>query len=149
RRMVDNGAISPAAAAAAGPDQIAFVRPPGRQDSIRYFTDCVLPQLDTLIDEASQPPDAWTTININPQRAGDRAINADTPRGAQGALVALDRDGAIRAMVGGRNYVQSTYTRATQATRQSGSAFKLFVYLAALEAGYRPETMVVDEPITI
>ncbi len=149
RLMVDNGAISPAAAAAADPDEIAFVRPPERQDSIRYFTDWVLPQLDTLIDEASQPIDVWTTININLQRAADRAINADTPRGAQGALVALDRDGAIRAMVGGRNYVQSTYNRATQATRQSGSAFKLFVYLAALEAGYRPETMVVDEPITI
>ena len=77
------------------------------------------------------------------------AINANAPRGAQGALVALDRDGAVRAMVGGRDYVDSIYNRATQANRQPGSSFKLFVYLAALEAGYRPDTDRQDEPITI
>ena len=59
------------------------------------------------------------------------------PPGAQGALVALDRDGAVRAMVGGKDYVASIYNRATQAVRQPGSAFKLFVYLAALEAGHQ------------
>ena len=67
-----------------------------------------------------------------------QSINANAPRGAQGALVSLDRDGAVRAMVGGRDYVDSIYNRATQANRQPGSSFKLFVYLAALEAGYRP-----------
>ena len=147
--MVQNGAITAAQAAAANPADVQLARPTSRQDSARYFIDWVLPQLDTMIDETSQPIDVWTTINLNMQRAADRAINADTPAGAQGALVSLDRDGAVRAMVGGRNYVTSIYNRATQATRQSGSAFKLFVYLAALESGYRPDTMLEDAPITI
>jgi penicillin-binding protein 1A len=83
------------------------------------------------------------------QNAATQAIQANTPAGAQGALVSLDRDGAVRAMVGGRDYVSSIYNRATQATRQPGSAFKLFVYLAALEAGHKPDDQVVDEPVTI
>jgi penicillin-binding protein 1A len=83
------------------------------------------------------------------QRLADQVINASTPKGAQGALVALDRDGSVRAMIGGRNYVDSLYNRATQATRQPGSAFKLFVYLAAIEFGYTPETTVEDKPVTI
>ena len=83
------------------------------------------------------------------QRAADAAIRANAPAGAQGALVALDRDGAVRAMVGGKDYVSSIYNRATQAQRQPGSSFKLFVYLAALEAGMTPESTVVDEPVTI
>ncbi len=83
------------------------------------------------------------------QRLGDQVINATTPAGAQGALVALDRDGSVRAMIGGRDYVRSLYNRGTQANRQPGSAFKLFVYLAAIEAGYKPDDLVSDEPITI
>ena len=70
-------------------------------------------------------------------------------RARKGALVTLDRDGAVRAMVGGRDYRTSNYNRATQAKRQPGSSFKLFVYLAALEAGYNPNSMVQDAPITI
>jgi penicillin-binding protein 1A len=83
------------------------------------------------------------------QRAADAAIRANTPRGAQGALVSVDRDGAVRAMVGGTDYVSSIYNRATQAVRQPGSAFKLFVYLAALEAGSTPDDPAVDAPIEI
>ncbi|MGN6848782.1 MAG: transglycosylase domain-containing protein, partial [Sphingomicrobium sp.] len=62
---------------------------------------------------------------------------------------AIDRDGAVRAMVGGRDYINSIYNRATQATRQPGSAFKLFVYLTALESGMKPTDTIVDEPVTI
>jgi penicillin-binding protein 1A len=123
--------------------------PTPKQNSVRYFTDWVLPQLDTLIDETRDPIDVWTTLDPAMQRAADQAINANTPRSLQGALVTLDRDGAVRAMVGGKDYVSSIYNRATQATRQPGSAFKLFVYLAALEAGYTPGDTVVDEPVTI
>ena len=146
--MVENGFLSPAAAAAAEPQEVRIVPTP-KQNSVRYFTDWVLPQLDTLIDETVEPIEVWTTLDLDMQRAGDRAINANTPAGAQGALVALDRDGAIRAMVGGKDYVSSLYNRSTQAQRQPGSSFKLFVYLAALEAGYQPDTAVVDAPITI
>ena len=116
---------------------------------MRYFTDWALPQLDTLIDETSEPIDVWTTLDLSMQQAADRAIGANTPAGAQGALVSLDRDGAVRAMVGGRDYVTSLYNRATQAVRQPGSAFKLFVYLAALEAGHTAADTVVDQPVDI
>ncbi|MDQ2878955.1 MAG: PBP1A family penicillin-binding protein, partial [Pseudomonadota bacterium] len=123
--------------------------PEPKQNSVRYFTDWALPQLDTLIDEPNRPLEVWTTLDLNMQRAADAAVKANAPPGTQGALVSIDRDGAVRAMVGGTDYVSSTYNRATQAVRQPGSAFKLFVYLAALEAGHKPEDMVVDEPITI
>src|SRR3546814_9596270 len=83
------------------------------------------------------------------QKAADEAIDRFTPRGAQGALVAMSNDGAVRAMVGGKDYVTSIYNRATQAKQQPGSAFKLFVYLAALEDGATPADLVDDQPITI
>jgi penicillin-binding protein 1A len=146
--MQEQGYISAAAAAAAEPADVALVPTP-KQNSVRYFTDWVLPQLDTLIDETVEPIDVWTTLDLGMQRAGDQAINANTPGGAQGALVSLDRDGAIRAMVGGKDYVTSLYNRATQATRQPGSAFKLFVYLSAIEAGHTPDDTVTDEPVNI
>jgi penicillin-binding protein 1A len=147
--MVENGAITQAQADSANLDSIQLSRVTQRQNSNRYFIDWVLPQLDTLIDETRAPLDVWTTIDPAMQRAADAAINANAPRGAQGALVSLDRDGAVRAMVGGRDYVGSNYNRATQANRQPGSSFKLFVYLAALEGGLRPDSIVQDEPITI
>lgn len=119
------------------------------QNSVRYFTDWVLPQLDIILPETYEPIEVWTTLDIGMQRAATTAIEANTPGGAQGALVSLDRDGAILAMVGGTDYVASNYNRATSAMRQPGSAWKLFVYLAALEAGYTPEDAVNDTPVTI
>ena len=148
RLMKDQGYISAVEAASAEPAEVKLVPTP-KQNSVRYFTDWVLPQLDTLIDETVEPIDVWTTLDVGMQRSADQAINANTPGGAQGALVSLDRDGAVRAMVGGRDYVSSLYNRATQATRQPGSAFKLFVYLAALEAGHRPDDILTDEPVNI
>ncbi len=142
------GKISASQAEDADIAAVSFT-PEQKQNSVRYFTDWALPQLETLIDEPDKPLEVWTTLDLNMQRAGNAAINAHVPRGAQGALVSLDRDGAVRAMVGGTDYVSSIYNRATQATRQPGSAFKLFVYLAALEAGKKPEDTEVDEPVTI
>ena len=147
--MVRNGTISRAQAAASDPAEVRFAPPTRQVNFTRYFTDWVLPQLDMMIDETVQPLDVWTTIDLNMQRAGIRAINAHAPRNAQGALVSLDRDGAVRAMVGGRDYLNSSYNRATQATRQPGSSFKLFVYLTAIEAGYQPNSQVNDAPVTI
>ena len=146
KSMIDNGFLPPDAVVDAA--QIR-VQPATRQNSARYFTDWALPQLDTLIDETSEPIDVWTTLDPRMQLAADRAINANAPSGAQGALVSIDRDGAVRAMVGGRDYVTSLYNRATQAQRQPGSAFKLFVYLAALEAGRKPTDTMVDEPFEV
>ncbi|HEY6815155.1 MAG TPA: penicillin-binding transpeptidase domain-containing protein, partial [Croceibacterium sp.] len=120
------------------------------QNSARYFTDYVLPQLDLLLPNGSfEPIEVWTTLDLGLQQAAAQAVSSNVPGGAQGALVSLDRDGAILALVGGTDYVKSNYNRATDAVRQPGSAWKLFVYLAALEAGYTPEDRVVDEPVTI
>lgn len=119
------------------------------QNSVRYFTDWVLPQLDLLLPETFEPIEVWTTIDVGMQRAATASIKSNTPGGVQGALVSLDRDGAILAMVGGTDYVESNYNRAANAMRQPGSSFKLFVYLAALEAGYKPEDKVVDTKVTI
>lgn len=146
--MVETGALTRAEADAARPADVKLAAAP-KQNSVRYFTDWALPQLEVLIDETVAPLDVWTTIDLKMQNAATAAIQANTPAGAQGALVSLDRDGAVRAMVGGRDYVSSIYNRATQATRQPGSAFKLFVYLAALEAGHKVDDRIVDEPVTI
>ena len=146
--MQDVGTITPAQAAGADLDAVKFAPEKG-QNSVRYFTDWALPQLDTLIEGNDEPIVVWTTLDLNMQRAGTNAIQAYVPSGAQGALVALDRDGAVRAMVGGTDYVTSNYNRAVSALRQPGSAWKLFVYMAALEAGYKPEDIVTDAPITI
>ena len=146
--MVANGFLSTAAAANAPAAQIK-VQPAAKLNSARYFTDWALPQLDTLIDETKEPIDVWTTLDPVMQGVADRAINDNAPAGAQGALVSIDRDGAVRAMIGGRDYVTSIYNRATQAQRQPGSAFKLFVYLSALEAGKKPTDVLVDEPFEV
>ncbi|WP_109356034.1 transglycosylase domain-containing protein [Sphingorhabdus sp. EL138] len=148
RVMQDAGAISASQAAETKPTAVKLAPEP-RQNSVRYFTDWALPQLDLLIDEAVEPIEVWTTLDLDMQRAATNAIQTGAPAGTQGALVAIDRDGAVRAMVGGTDYVTSNYNRATQAVRQPGSAWKIFVYMAALEAGYTPNDIVTDEPIKI
>lgn len=146
--MRANGAITASQADEAHPEDVKLAPEP-RQNSVRYFTDWAMPQLATMVDQGTEPIDVWTTLDLGMQRTADEAIRANTPAGAQGALLALDRDGAVRAMVGGKDYVASIYNRATQAVRQPGSAFKLFVYLAALEAGHTPADQVVDKEVVI
>lgn len=146
--MQDAGMITAAQAASVKPAQVKLAAEPP-QDSVRYFTDWALPQLDGLVDETEKPIDVWTTLDLKMQRAATAAIIANAPRGVQGALVAIDRDGAVKAMVGGTDYVTSNYNRAVTSLRQPGSAWKLFVYLAALEAGFRPEDKVEDKPVEI
>ncbi|MBJ7445290.1 MAG: penicillin-binding protein, partial [Sphingobium sp.] len=146
--MRDNGVISASERAAADIEGVKLAPEPP-QNSVRYFTDWALPQLDVLMDEPNEPLEVYTTIDLNMQKAATAAIQANVPAGTQGALVSLDRDGAVRAMVGGLDYVTSNYNRATTATRQPGSAWKIFVYMAALEAGYTPDTGVSDEPVDI
>ena len=146
--MSDSGAISASEAQSADLGSVTFEHERG-QNSVRYFTDWALPQLDQLVPDNDEPIEVWTTLDLGMQRAATDALTANVPAGAQGAVVSMDRDGGILAMVGGTDYVTSNYNRATQAERQPGSAWKLFVYLAALEAGYKPDDRVVDEPVTI
>ena len=146
--MQDAGMITATEAAGVKPAGVKLAAG-SPQDRVRYFTDWILPQLNGLIDETEKPIDVWTTLDLKMQRAATAAIAANVPRGAQGALVSIDRDGAVKAMVGGTDYVSSNYNRAVTAVRQPGSAWKLFVYLTALEAGFRPEDMVEDKPVEI
>ena len=146
--MESQGVVSSADAAAVDFSKVKFAAESG-QNSVRYFTDWALPQLDLLLGENSEPIEVWTTLDVGMQRAATEAIRSQVPAGAQGALVSMDRDGAVLALVGGTDYVSSNYNRAVNSVRQPGSAWKLFVYLAALEAGYTPNDKVVDEPVTI
>lgn len=146
--MVDNGKVTAAQAVKIDLKEIKFAKEAG-QNSVRYFTDWALPQLDMLLGETDQPIEVWTTLDVKLQSAATDAIQRNVPGGAQGALVSMDRDGAVLALVGGTDYVTSNYNRAVNAVRQPGSAWKLFVYLAALEAGYTPNAEVVDEAVTI
>jgi penicillin-binding protein 1A len=146
--MVEAGSITPDAMTRANPGAVRFA-PESNLNSVRYFTDWVLPQLETLIDPTDEPIDVWTTLDLGMQNAADKAVRANAKGAMQAALIALDRDGSVRAMVGGTDYVNSNYNRSTQSVRQPGSSFKLFVYLAALEAGYTTASKVVDEPVDI
>ena len=146
--MVKKGFIDAQTAAEVNPANVR-IQETTNNNSVRYFTDWALPQLDTLIDQTNEPIDVWTTLDPGMQMVADKAVRANAPDGAQGALVSIDRDGAVRAMVGGKDYVSSIYNRATQAVRQPGSSFKLFVYLSALESGMKPTDTIVDEPVTI
>jgi len=146
--MEDAGTITRDEREAADLDAVD-IAPEAAQNSVRYFTDWALPQLDLLLPDNTQPIEVWTTIDPAMQNAATQALVANAPKATQGALVSLDRDGAVLAMVGGADYVSSNYNRATNAVRQPGSAWKLFVYLAALESGVKPDDGVEDKPVTI
>jgi penicillin-binding protein 1A len=128
-------------------------RPPATDG--RYFADWVLSRLGDYIAVGSQDLIVTTTLKPGLQRAAERHIAAALSASSvkfnvgQGALVAMAGDGAVRALVGGRNHGDSPFNRATQASRQPGSAFKPFVYLAALESGMTPDSPVDDAPVNI
>jgi penicillin-binding protein 1A len=147
RAMAETGVISPARATS-----LRLARPAAQAAKIptgSYFADWVTPYA-----QAAQPPDfgevkVATTLDSSLQRLAVRAVNRASVGKAQAALVAMRPDGRVVAMVGGKNYSDSPFNRVTQARRQPGSAFKLFVYLAALRAGWTPDSLIEDSPITI
>jgi penicillin-binding protein 1A len=114
-----------------------------------YFADWVAPYAQKAFDSDFGEVKVPTTLDANLQRLAARAIARAQIGDAQAALVAMRPDGRVVAMVGGKNYGDSPFNRVTQARRQPGSAFKLFVYLAALRAGWTPDSMIEDKPITI
>ena len=123
--------------------------------SSRYFTDWVLDSLTDYIGETDRPLVVRTSIDPVMQAGAARALkrhldaSGKTVNASQGAIVILDDDGAVRAMVGGRSYAESQYNRAILAQRQPGSAFKSFVYAAAFNEGLSPDTVMRDSPITL
>ncbi|MBB6180907.1 transglycosylase domain-containing protein [Pseudorhizobium flavum] len=95
-----------------------------------------------------------TTLDMGLQQAAEAAVESslreygESYRSKQGALVLVENGGAVRAMVGGRDYGESQFNRATRALRQPGSSFKLYTYAAAMEKGFTPESVVSDAPVT-
>lgn len=122
-------------------------------NDLGYFFDYVAAKASKIAPAASGDIIVRTTIDQKLQRDAEAAVKAGLTvearlKGAdQAALVAYDASGALRAMVGGRSYKDSQFNRAAQATRQPGSAFKPFVYVAAMEAGLKPNTRFVDQPV--
>jgi penicillin-binding protein 1A len=114
-----------------------------------YFADWVIPQASELAEGNYGERQVVTTLDGDLQRIAVQAVRRAGLGRAQAALVAMRLDGSVVAMVGGRDYRRSVFNRATQARRQPGSAFKLFVYLAAFREGYTPAMPVNDVPIRL
>ena len=153
--MVAAGYIDEARAAAARAHPAELAVPPEAEPGQNYFVDTAESELKRLVGSPPMDLGADTTLDPRLQDAAERVIgNWLGQEGArrhvgQAALVALAPDGAVLALVGGRDYAQSQFNRAVQAHRQAGSLFKIFVYLAAFNAGYTPDSVVVDQPVTI
>jgi penicillin-binding protein 1A len=154
-KLVDAGFVTSSQAMAALSGGTSLTAVPVTRPGARYFGDWVAEQLGDFADTGNRDLTVVTTLDPRMQAQAEAAIaDAITREGgkmavSQGALVAMSPDGAVRAMVGGRDYNGSQFNRATQAQRQPGSAFKPFVYLAGLEAGLQPSDQFADEPLRI
>ncbi|MET4842300.1 penicillin-binding protein 1A [Bradyrhizobium japonicum] len=130
------------------------VKPAGA-GTLNYVADWIGEVLDDLVGQIDESIKVETTIDPKLQSVAEAAIIDELAAKSvkfnvsQGALVAMTPDGAVRAMVGGRNYSDSQYNRAVTAKRQPGSSFKPFVYLTALEQGLTPDTVRQDAPIEV
>jgi len=130
------------------------IKAPGA-GSVGYVADWVMDVLDDLIGRVEQDIVVETSVDPTLQAAAEAALidelvkNGAKAGVGQGAVVALSPDGAVRALVGGKNYAESQFNRAVAAKRQPGSAFKPFVYLTAIERGLTPDTVREDKPITV
>jgi penicillin-binding protein 1A len=130
------------------------VKPAGA-GTVNYVADWIGEVLDDLVGQVDQNIVVETSIDPKLQSIAEAAVIDELAAKSvkfnvsQGALVAMTPDGAVRAMVGGRNYSDSQFNRAVTAKRQPGSAFKPFVYLTAIEAGLTPDTIRQDAPVNV
>jgi penicillin-binding protein 1A len=127
----------------------------GSREAPDYFLDWAFEEVQRIAGRFPRYPlIVRTTIDMGLQTAGEEALefglrqNGASFRVSQGAVVLMEHGGAIRAMVGGRDYGESQFNRATKALRQPGSSFKGFVYATAMENGFTPQSIVSDGPIT-
>ena len=120
-----------------------------------YFLDWAFEEVKKLVDGSDKVLFARTTIDMRLQESAEAAVESSLRESgeiyqvSQAGLVSMEPDGTVRAMVGGRDYGESTFNRAVNARRQPGSSFKPYVYATALENGYTPESIVVDAPVRI
>ena len=120
--------------------------------STRYFVDWLLPRVKSYVGEIEKDLIVRTTLDVKLQKIAEKSlinVNSKFESAEQSSLVALDLNGGIIAMIGGTDYGDTQFNRVTQAKRQPGSAFKLFVYLAGLESGFSPNDTIVDSRIDI
>src|SRR3954462_8202878 len=152
--MADAKYITAAQAQASIARPLINVKPVGA-GTINYVADWIGEVLDDLVGQIDESIKVETTIDPKLQSVAEAAIIDELAAKSvkfnvsQGALVAMTPDGAVRAMVGGRNYSDSQYNRAVTAKRQPGSAFKPFIYLTAIEGGLTPETIRQDAPLDL
>ncbi len=152
--MADEGYITPAQAKEAREAPVDAANYHLKRAG-NYIADWVMDQLPYHLGVVEQDVVVETTVDLDLQDAAEAAV-ADTldEEGVkygvgEGAMAVIDGTGAVRALVGGRSYAESQFNRAVEARRQPGSAFKPFVYLTAIEKlGYRPDTVMIDEPVT-
>jgi penicillin-binding protein 1A len=151
--MTEVGFVTETMAKAALAQPARAVKPAG--GSINYVADWIMDVLDDLVGRVDQDLVVETSIDPVLQAAAEKALVDELAlKGqkfdvAQGAVVAVTPEGAVRAMVGGKNYAESQFNRAVAAKRQPGSAFKPFVYLTALERGLTPDSVREDKPVAL
>ena len=152
--MADAGFITEAQAQASLGHSSYNVKAAGA-GTVNYVADWIGEVLDDLVGQIDQDITVETSIDPKLQSIAEAAVIDELAAKSvkfnvsQGALVAMTPDGAVRAMVGGRNYAESQYNRAVTARRQPGSSFKPFVYLTAIESGLTPDTIRQDAPLNI
>jgi penicillin-binding protein 1A len=143
-----------------GAERVAVAQPPrlvaqSVGGSVNYVADWVMDALNDILGHVEEDIVVRTSIDASLQAAAEKAVDEElAAKGAkagvsQAALVAMTPNGAVRALIGGRNYGDSQFNRAVVAKRQPGSSFKPFVYLTALEHGLTPETVREDKPINV
>jgi penicillin-binding protein 1A len=153
--MVETGAISREQADVARQQPATLRVPPDNPPGTNYFVDLLQGDVKRLVGSVSEDLTLRSTLDLNLQSIAEgviaRRLRAEghAKKVSQAALVAMAPDGAILAMVGGRDYNESQFNRVTQAKRQPGSLFKLFVYLAAFQKGLTPQMTRVDRPVQI
>src|SRR6516165_1529576 len=153
--MVENGAISQKQAEAARQRPAVLHAHHETSPGSNYFVDTATTEVKSRFGSNTGDLTIQTTFDSQLQQIAERIIAKRLDKVGisknvhQAALIAMAPDGAILAMVGGRDYKESQFNRATQAHRQPGSLFKLFDYLAALRRGLTPETVVVDQPVQV
>src|SRR5713226_9260326 len=153
--MVETGAISAEQADAARRQPARLRVPPDNPPGTNYFIDMLTGDVKHLVGSPTADLTLRTTFDLNMQSIAEsviaRRLKAEgrAKKVGQAALVAMAPDGAILAMVGGVDYNESQFNRATQAKRQPGSLFKLFVYLTAFQKGLNPQMIIADRPVQI
>jgi penicillin-binding protein 1A len=152
--MAELGFITPSS------EKLALTKPPrivaqAGNGAVNYVADWVVDVLNDVVGHIEDDVVVQTSIDSSLQASAEKSLTeelaakGDKGNVSQGALVAMTPDGAVRAMIGGRNYAESQFNRAVAAKRQPGSAFKTFVYLTAIEHGLTPNTIREDKPINV